>query len=84
MLIPQNRKEGAKAQKKNKTTPQRRKENALSHNVIWDMTLKENQKIRKNKAFTPDDYIKFVDFFNKFINHAKKLRSPFVEKDMRI
>lgn len=41
-------------------------------------------KIKKNKVITADDYIKFVNFFNKFINHQKKTRRRFVEKDMRL
>jgi len=47
------------------------------------MNIKK-QKAKKNKAITADDYIKFVDFFSKFINHTKKIRNQFVEKDMRM
>lgn len=31
-----------------------------------------------------DKYVKFVIFFNKFINHRKKNKHIFVERDMRI
>ena len=29
-------------------------------------------------------YLKFVVFFNRFINHRKKTRRNFIERDMRM
>ena len=34
-------------------------------------------------AFRPG-CVEWVDFFNKFINHTKKIRDYFVEKDIRM
>ena len=45
-----------------------------------------HRKIKKpilRKAQT-ESFLKFLEFFNKFVNHAKKLRSEFIEKDMRL
>jgi hypothetical protein len=45
------------------------------HKVIPN-TVAEKERIEK--------YLQFVTFFNKFINHRKKLRRPFVEKEMKL
>jgi hypothetical protein len=45
------------------------------HKII-PHAIAEKERIEK--------YLQFVIFFNKFINHRKKLRRQFVEKDMRI
>jgi hypothetical protein len=37
-----------------------------------------SEKIRIEK------YLNFVTFFNKFINHRKKIRRAFIEKDMKL
>ena len=51
------------------------------------MNIKRNNKIIP--CTVPDNirtykFEKFVDFFNKFINHRRKTRRPFVAKDMRL
>lgn len=43
--------------------------------IILD-SASEKERIEK--------YIKFVTFFNKFINHKKKIRRHFVEKEMKL
>lgn len=31
-----------------------------------------------------EKYLRFVVFFNKFINHQKKIRRKFIEKEMKL
>jgi hypothetical protein len=48
----------------------------LQKNKIIPDTVPEKERIEK--------YLQFVTFFNKFINHRKKLRRQFVEKEMKL
>lgn len=47
------------------------------------MAVKKLKKIILQKEHT-EKYLEYLDFCNKFINHAKKHRQPFIEKDMRL
>lgn len=52
------------------------RKNMLRKYKIIPSTVPEKTRIEK--------YLSFVVFFNKFINHRKKPRRPFVEKDMKL
>lgn len=45
-------------------------------NKITPSTVPEKVRI--------ENYLNFVTFFNKFINHRKKLRRQFVAKEMKL
>jgi len=45
-------------------------------NNILSGDLSEKKRIEK--------YLQFVMFFNKFINHQKKIRRKFIEKEMKL
>lgn len=46
------------------------------NNKIISCTVPEKERIEK--------YLRFVVFYNKFINHRKKPRQPFIARDMRM
>jgi len=47
------------------------------------MAAKKHKKNISQKE-RAEKYLKFLEFFNNFINHAPKHREPFIEKDMRL
>jgi len=46
------------------------------HKIIPNDTVAEKKRI--------ETYLRFVMFFNKFINHRKKIYRTFIEKDMKL
>jgi hypothetical protein len=50
--------------------------NTFRKNKIIPCSVPEKERIEK--------FVQFAAFFNKFINHRKKHRRPFLETDMRI
>jgi len=48
----------------------------MAHKNKDPRSLTEEERIER--------FVRFVVFFNKFINHARKPRKQFVEKDMRM
>lgn len=41
-------------------------------------------KARKDKLWTVDKFVKFLDMFNKFINHRPKRKEKMIDRDMRM
>lgn len=48
----------------------------LKNNKIIPCTVPEKERIKR--------YLRFVVFFNKFINHKKKIHRLFIARDMKM
>lgn len=45
---------------------------------------KIKSNLKKTRDAHVDKFIEFMDFFNKFIGHKKRIRREFIEKKMLI
>ncbi len=42
------------------------------YNILFDKNITEDIKHKKSKTYTLDEYIKFLNIANKFVNHQPK------------